>query len=426
MVAADSLLVDGTDSSGTSAGIFADAGFSGNGGAIRVRAGDAKITAGGQISASTFGIGNGGDVMVMADSLLIDGTSLGFLTGIIAAVEPGSSGDGGSIFIKAGDLRITASGQISSSNLGFGNAGSVNVTADSLFIDGTGSNPLLPPAGISANTGLEGVPSFGNVGSVFVKAGDIRITGGGQISSSTLGDGNAGNVNVTADSLLIDGSESGIFAVAGFEGLASSGIGGGVAVSANSLMLQNEGAISAASFTPSTAGSLQLSLGTLSMDSGSSISSANSSTNNSSANTGGGVAGSVTINTTGPVTVKNGSSISTASTVGDAGDITLISGGEIKLKDQSSITASAGVNGGNITITAPEQLVYLIDSSITATAGSTGSSGTGGNITIDRPEFIVAINSLISATPPLEPPETSSLILTSCLLPTVQSSQPVP
>ena len=119
-------------------------------------------------------------------------------------------------------------------------------------------------------------------------------------------------------------------------------------------------------------------VGTLTMDSGSSI---------SSANTGSGEAGNVTINTTGPVTVKHGSTISTLSKLGDAGNIELTSGGEIKLKDLSSITASAGVNGGDITITAPGQLLYLVDSSITATAGSHGTSGTGGNITIDHPQF---------------------------------------
>ena len=132
---------------------------------------------------------------------------------------------------------------------------------------------------------------------------------------------------------------------------------------------------------------MQVHLCTLSTNSGSSI---------SSANTGSGEGGSVFIQTVGSVNVRRGSSISASSEMSDAGSIDIVSGGEIKLKGQSSITASAGVNGGDILITAPE-LVYLVDSSIIATAGSTGSSGTGGNITIDHPQFIVASNSLISA-----------------------------
>jgi hypothetical protein len=69
----------------------------------------------------------------------------------------------------------------------------------------------------------------------------------------------------------------------------------------------------------------------------------------------------------------------------------------VRLRDGSSITASAGADGGNITITAPD-LVYLTDSFITATAGANGGSGTsGGNIIIDSGQFIILNNSPISA-----------------------------
>jgi filamentous hemagglutinin family protein len=357
------------------------------GGAVDIAVTDSmKITSLGQISSSTVGIGNAGSVNVTANSLLIDGTGSKFsTTGILADTTVGSSGNGGSIAVHAGDFKIMPNGLISSQTEGAGNAGSINVTADSLLIDGESSQLFT---GITASSNG---PS-GNAGNLMVQAGDLTIIGGGEISSSTFGNGNAGEVTVTADSLVIDGAGSGIFAVAGFAGLPNSGIGGDVVVKAGDLSLQNAGAISAASFTSAKAGSLEFSLGTLSMDSSSSISTANSSTNDR-----GGLAGSVSIKATGSVTLKIASSISTASTSGDAGDIKLESDGTIKLKDQSSITASAGVNGGDIAITAPGQLVYLIDSSITATAGSTGSSGIGGNITIDHPQFIVASNSLISA-----------------------------
>ncbi len=445
---------------GLSAGIFADA-RNGKGGDITVTAtaGDVEIKNGGEISTGTFGEGNGGTVTVIADSIDIDGTgskddlipsnnplinfSVFHGTGILALGYGG--GDGGSIDVHARSLSVVGGGQIAAGAFGEGNGGMVTVTADSLLIDGTGAvGNVLFGTGIftdaepsvvsdaSGNVSIFGTSAkagriivrattnltvtsggeissdshgkelsfhgHGDAGNVSVQAANATITAGGQIAASTFGAGDGGSVEVTAkNSLVIHGSDSGLFAVAGFAGLANSGHGGDVVVSAGDLSLQNRGAISAASFTSADAGSVKLNLGTLSLDSGSSISSANSSTNNSSANTGDGKAGSVTINTTGPVTVKHGSSISTSSTVGDAGTIELTSGGEIKLKDQSRITASAGVNGGDITITAPGQLVYLADSSVTATAGSTGSSGTGGNITIDHPQFIVASNSLISA-----------------------------
>ena len=342
-----------------------------------------------------------------------------FGTGIFTDAEPSVAANGSGIVdtsAKAGEimvhattnLRLTSGGEISSSTFTDGSGGTVSVTAGSLSVDGSGTSGVFP-TGIFADTKpFVFIDSDGNKltfdghgegGNVAVQAANATITSGGQIAASTFGSGDGGRVEVTAkDSLLIHGSDSGIFAVAGAPGISTSGTGGDVFVSAGDLSLQNKGAISAASFTLAKAGSLELNLGTLSLDSGSSISSANSSTNDSSDNTDDGKAGSVTIDTTGAVTVKHGSSISTSSEVGDAGDIKLTSGGEIKLKDQSSLTASAGINGGDITIRAPGQLVYLVDSSITATAGSKrGSSGTGGNIKIDQPQFIVASNSLISA-----------------------------
>jgi large exoprotein involved in heme utilization and adhesion len=365
--------------------------FGGNGGNITVQTRDLKVI-GGSISASSSSSGRGGNIDVNADSLFIDGA--GFFHSGIFAVAEGQNSTAGDITVQARDLKLMGA-SISSSTFGSGNGGNVNVVADSILIDGsraTGSD-FFHSAGIFATTGFGGFGT-GNAGNIDIQAGDLRIIGGGQISSSTSGRGNGGSVNVIADSLLIDGAgaqedffgntaPTGIFAGAELE---SSGRSGDVVVTASSLSLRNEGAISAASFTSAPAGSLQLSLGTLSMDSDSSI---------SSANTGTGSAGRVIIKTTGSVKLADGSSISTLSTFGDAGSIDIRSGGKIKLvsdslSDQSSITVSGGRNGGDITIKAPV-LVSLINSEINATAGNIG-----GNITID-PIVLRLRNSTITA-----------------------------
>jgi large exoprotein involved in heme utilization and adhesion len=383
-VKADSLLIDGSAGPAFFTGILADAepGGTGSGGNVAVQVRDLRITGGGEIGSLTFGPGNAGSVDVKADSLLIDGSAgPDLLTGISADAVLGSNGNGGNVTVQAVDATITAGGLIEASTYGNGNGGNVNVSANSLFIDGAGS-PFF--TGISA-----GALGSGNGGDVAVLAQALSIVGGGQIAAATFSSGRGGNVTIHAGSLSIDGSAAPDFFTGVSAATQGSGDAGNVSVTVDdTLGLFGGGQISAASSTSAAAGSVQLRLGTLSMDSDSSI---------SSANTGTGSAGDVTINTTAAVTVKHGSTISTASVLGDAGDIELTSGGEIKLKDQSSITASAGLNGGDITISAPGQLVYLVDSSITATAGSTGSSGIGGNITIDHPQFIVASNSLISA-----------------------------
>jgi filamentous hemagglutinin family protein len=391
-VTANSLFIDGAGDSSlfVGSGIFATSiGFRGNGnaGSITVQAHDLKITNGGAISTATFSDGKGGNIMVTADSLLINGAGEINETGILAVTD-GGSGHAGNIAVQAGDMKIIAGGDITSSTRLDGDGGNVTVIADSLLIDGTDSPGFL--TGILANA--EGSPfelTGGNAGNVIVRAGNLIITAGGEISSSTFTVGNGGSVTVIADSFLIDGAgpnlfsfPTGVFAAAE----RSSGRGGDVVVSAGFLSLQNGGEVSAASFTSAAAGSVNLSLGTLSMDSDSSI---------SSANTGTGSAGRVIIKTTGPVKLADGSSISTLSTFGDAGSIDIRSGGKIKLvsdslSNQSRITVKGGHNGGDITIKAPV-LVSLINSEINATAGNIG-----GNITID-PIVLRLRNSTISA-----------------------------
>src|SRR5207248_11247428 len=128
---------------------------------------------------------------------------------------------------------------------------------DSLSVGRGGSNFLT---GITAQAEIG---SSGNAGSVTVRSGDLTITGGGEISSNTLGQGDGGNVNIAANSLLIDGAGSNFFTGISAEAAGGQGKGGEVGVSANSLLMQNGGSVSAISLTSATAGSVNLALGTL-------------------------------------------------------------------------------------------------------------------------------------------------------------------
>jgi large exoprotein involved in heme utilization and adhesion len=384
---------------------------------IDVQAHDVTILAGARIAASTQGTADAGRVTVVADSLLIDGKGIP-TTGLFALGQGGKqSGHAGHIIVTAGNVEMMNSGQIGAYSQGSGNGGTINVTAiHSLLIDGKG---LIGP-GVSA--GITADARTGNGGDITVTGGDVEIIRGGEISSGTFGTGFGGSITVTADSLVINGmgtkddlipdknnpvsGNTSVFHGTGILALGySSGDGGNIILKAPVLSIVGGGQIAAGAFGTGNGGTVKVTADSLLIDGTGALGNVlfgtgiftDAEPSAASDGSSSGDGGSVTINTTGPVTLKDGSSISSESAFGNAGDIKLTSGGEIKLKDQSRITASAGVNGGNITITAPEQLVYLVNSSITATAGSTGSSGTGGNITIDQPQFIVASNSLISA-----------------------------
>src|SRR5439155_22976 len=203
-------------------GIFANSvNSSGHAGTVIVQAGDLTMIQGGQIGSGTFfGTGHGGNVNIIANSLIIDGTggpeapaTAIFADSVSEAGYYGhgsnSSGPAGNVMVKAGSLTLTNGGEISSSTSGSGDGGNVNVIADSLLITGAG---LFSSSGIFATAGAFGaVLSSGKAGNVIVQAGDLKITSGAEISSSTFGRGDGGTVNVTANSLLIDGAGSDSF-----------------------------------------------------------------------------------------------------------------------------------------------------------------------------------------------------------------------
>ena len=227
-------------------GIFANAQGprSGAGGEITMTAGNVKITDGGQIAADTFGIGPGGDVMVNAESLRIDGGGLDPFADIF--VRSHSSALGGSVAVQAHDVSVLAGARISAATQGMGSGGNVTVVADSLLIDGQGI----------VDTGLFAVgSSSGNGGVMTVEAGNVEITNAGQIGAYTTGSGKGGTINLTADSLLIDGQNQIVPGrSAGITADAKLGNGGDITVTAGDVKIIRGGNISTGTFSTDSEG----------------------------------------------------------------------------------------------------------------------------------------------------------------------------
>src|SRR5262249_26138887 len=158
---------------------------SGDGGTVAVSAADLRIIGGGVISSRTFDQGSGGNVNVMADSLLIAGAKSGIFCDAFNKAE----GNAGSVSVRATDIRITDGGQVSSSTYGVGNAGTIGVTADSLMING-GSIKSESKSGAEGNGGSIGLQISGAL--------DVRA--GGVVSTHTESSGRAGDINIHAGS----------------------------------------------------------------------------------------------------------------------------------------------------------------------------------------------------------------------------------
>src|SRR5262249_48365436 len=121
-----------------------------------------RITNGGQIVSDTRSRGKGGNVVVDADSLSIDGSGGPiFSTGIFA--ESVGVGDAGAVTVNIDNaLTIRSDGVIAGEAFGSGKGGSVLVEAGSLSIDGSGAQYI---------TGIFGQSSVGagDAGAVAVR-----------------------------------------------------------------------------------------------------------------------------------------------------------------------------------------------------------------------------------------------------------------
>jgi filamentous hemagglutinin family protein len=254
------ITADGENSGGFVSGVtsFVSPDAVGNSGGVTISTTNLTLTNRGQVSASTFGEGDAGGVNITATEINIDGgDSDAFPSNISSLVNSGATGDSEGVTISTGNLTLTNGGIVSASTFGQGNAGAVNINATGdLNFDGENSGGF--PSGVTSQVDTEAV---GNAGGVTISTGNLTLTNGGRVDASTLGEGNAGavNINATGD-LNFDGENSGGFG-SGVTSLVNTdavGNAGGVTISPTNLTLTNGGRVSASTFGEGDAGEVNI------------------------------------------------------------------------------------------------------------------------------------------------------------------------
>jgi len=236
------------------------------GGNITMAATTLSVT-GSSIQTTTYGSGRAGNIDVAASNLSIVGTGSFLAAGIFA--ESGANGvgnatgQGGDVNVTANHLNLASGGQISANTFGPGPGGNVSVMAGDVLISGSSTfdnfgTPIVFQSGIFSSSILSGdLGTGGKGGSIRLSANGLRITDGGQISSSTLGSGDGGSVSVTAQTAILDGTGSalptGISATTNFE---RGGRGGDIVLSTGSLTVQGGAEINAATLGTGAGGSI--------------------------------------------------------------------------------------------------------------------------------------------------------------------------
>ncbi|MBW4602374.1 MAG: S-layer family protein [Calothrix sp. FI2-JRJ7] len=352
----------------------------GNSGGIRLQAKSLSLTDGAQLITSTFGQGNAGSIFVQVnDSISLVGSP----AVSILPTEPR--------LIPGHDYFFSFPG-----NLGLGNAST----------------------GIYSTVESE---AKGNAGDIDIQSRSLSLTEeGAEVQSLTRGEGKAGDIRVNVSNsvdlsgvfsqeldlgdVILGGFSSGL--ISATEGEAS-GPGGNIELTTNTLRLSHGAVLNARTRNATSGGNITVKTNSVELTGGGQILTSAFSSGN---------AGNITVNTTDRVSIS-GSDPTFPARLEQFGEATVdpdgpnsglfatvrgnatanagkieVNAGSIRLDKQGTITTETTLGeGGNITLNVKDILLLRNNSSITATAGTAQQGGNGGNININTPSgFIVA------------------------------------
>lgn len=386
----------------------------GRGGNINVRARSLSLTNGGRLNTSTFGEGNAGNIQLNLDD------SVSISSGSLIAAASFSSGSSGNITIAAGGLVSIDFGSILNSLQqapfeGERRGGDINIKARSLSV---------------TNGGLIGTTTLGQGDAGDIKVDvtdDVSVSGGSFIQASSYGRGNAGNITINAgDRISLDGAGgiSGIISFVGQTGqLQGEGRGGGINIKARSLSLSDGAQIGTSTLGLGNAGNIQIDVtdsvdasggssiqaistgegnaGNITISAGDSVAFDGVGTNGFSSGAYSSVeenalrgdrqAGNINVKARSLFLTNNGQLGSNSLGPGSAGNIN-VDVRSLNLDDGGIFAVTNSGNGGNIQLRASESLRLRNSSRISTTAGLAQLAGDGGNITIDTPLIIANSN----------------------------------
>ena len=346
------------------------------------------IQDGAVLSASTTsGTGRPGNIFVEdADSILLSNNSAISTAVNAGAIVKASAGDqGGNIKIQSRALSLTSGSQLTASTSGVGDAGSILVQ-EADFVSLTNNSSISTAVNEDAE---------GQGGNIDIQTRSLSLTNEAEVTASTSGQGDAGNITVMdADSVTLDKSSISTAVEQTESGELTVGEGGEITLQTNSLFLTENSQVSSTTSGIGSAGSISiLNADSVSLSDNSSISTEIEST---------GVAkqpSNIEINTRSlSLTEDSEISASTAGT-GDAGSINL-NANQVTIQGDSEVsafTSSTGGDAGSLQINAPNSV------KISGTGGllvQATNGRTAGNLTVKTGELILAEGASVTVSNP--------------------------
>lgn len=171
------------------------AGLSGNGGDLVIHnARLIELSGLGGLASPTFGSGRAGNIRVEANEIRMDRGAL--IT--VDAANPLTTGAAGRLMIRSDRLTLLSGAQIRAGTVSSGQGGSIQVrTTEGILASGTSANGQIPSGLTTATT------SSGSSGNINIRAGQLLIQNGAEISTSTTGSGRGGNLVIQTPNLVL-------------------------------------------------------------------------------------------------------------------------------------------------------------------------------------------------------------------------------
>ncbi|MEM8828725.1 MAG: filamentous hemagglutinin N-terminal domain-containing protein [Cyanobacteria bacterium P01_G01_bin.19] len=334
--------------------------------------GETKITTpslilenGALISTSTFGMGDGGNIHILAEDVRVSSS--------LIASSTVSQGHAGNIAINTHRLVTANSGLITTSSTGMGNAGDLRVNAkDSIKLIDVGNTSFVSGGLVTNSLGL----SYS--GNLAVSTKELTIDGGAKISASNGSNfelvenqddfnltnpafqlDSPRNVTIDADSINISGTSQHELFNSGISSVTTSIFpASNIEIHTSKLAIADQGAIEVSSYGEGNAGNLKISANSASLQDQGHL----------NATTLSGRGGNIELDINGLLSLDSSSGIKTdALNFGDGGNIDIDTAFLIALNGSSISAQALSGQGGNIEVTATDLLISN-DSQITASS----------------------------------------------------------
>ncbi|MBD2341187.1 S-layer family protein [Calothrix sp. FACHB-156] len=231
---------------------------SGQAGDLIVNTGHLIISDGAQIFSGTLSIGNGGNIIINAsDYVNLTGVApiTKYFGGVFSAGgfdtqgNP-AQGNAGNLTINTNDLIVQNGAKISVGTQGLGKVGTMTLNATNLIQllgKSSSENEQLDP---SSDLGLQFSSLFANVlnsnnrndaGNIDINTDKFLVQAGARVSVDNEGLGKGGNINIQANSILLDNFGNSQQNAGGIQATTKSGEGGNINLQIKDILLMRNG-----------------------------------------------------------------------------------------------------------------------------------------------------------------------------------------